>query len=377
MSNYKRFVSSSIFFVAINTAFISGGVARAQQPTPHPSVKTNPDLPPGTATSPAITAPLPELVPNASGDGMSIARAKESFSELSLKGSDLVAEPPLLGSREIHPGFIRELWQVRWRPNDPIDLYVILPKGVKNPPVVLYMYGFPTDTDRFKNAAWCDRVVQGGAAAIGFVSALTGQRYNFRPFKENFISELPEALASSVHDVQMVLDYLATRGDLDMNRVGMFGQGSGGAIAILAAATDPRLKAVDLLDPWGDWPDWFATAPDVPHNERADYLKPGFQKALEPLEPLHYLPRLKSPRIRIQFVDDEGEPKDVTARMRAAAPASVSFVEFKTSRRMYDENSGGRLFEWIATVLDAHPAPLVQPASNTASATAAPSKSNP
>ena len=34
--------------------------------------------------------------------------------------------------------------------------------------------------------------------------------------------------------------------------------GSGAAIAILAAAIDPRLKALDLVDPWGDWPDWLA-----------------------------------------------------------------------------------------------------------------------
>lgn len=376
MSNSTLFSSNSVLLLCLIAVVTTGSFVHAQQQAPQAAVRTNPDLPPASGTSPAITVPLPELVPNAAGDGMTVARARESFSELSLKDSHLVAAPPLLGSRETLPGFVRELWQVRWRPNDPIDLYVILPKGVKNPPVVLYMYGFPTDTDRFKNTAWCNRVVQGGAAAVGFVSALTGQRYNFRPFKENFISELPEALASSVHDVQMVLDYLATRGDLDMNRVGMFGQGSGGAIAILAASTEPRLKALDLLDPWGDWPEWFAAAPDVPRNERADYLKPNFQKPLEPLEPVHYLPQLKSQKIRIQFVDDEGEPKEVTARMRAAAPPSVNFVEFKTSRRMYDENSGGRLFEWIAAALGAHPAPAVQLGTNSPAA-ATPTKSNP
>src|ERR1035441_1223230 len=49
------------------------------------------------------------------------------------------------------------------------------------------------------------------------------------------------SLALTVHDVQMVLNYLETRGDLDMSRVGMFGQGSGGAIAVLAAAADSRI----------------------------------------------------------------------------------------------------------------------------------------
>ena len=348
-------------FVAIfvvSTLSTIGGYAQTPQPAASPKpVQASPAVSP---IDPQVSLPLPEFVPNASGTGVTIARATESFSELTVKGSDLHPEPPILGSREQKLDFIRELWQVRWRPNDPIDLWVILPRGVKNPPVVLFLYGFPTETDRFKNDSYCSRVVQGGAAAVGFVSALTGHRYNYRPFKENFISELPEALASTVHDVHLVLDYLQSRGDLDMNRVGMFGQGSGGAIAIMSAAVDPRLKALDLLNPWGDWPDWFATAPNVPQTERANYLKPNFQKALKPLEPLQYLPQLKSQKLRIQFADD-GEPEKAISSLQAAAPSSAQVIRFATSRRMYNENSGGRLFEWIAMALNAHPATAPQP----------------
>jgi cephalosporin-C deacetylase-like acetyl esterase len=58
--------------------------------------------------------------------------------------------------------------------------------------------------------------------------------------REWFISELQESLATSAHDVQMVLNYLASRNDLDMSRVGMFTAGSGANIAILASAVDAR-----------------------------------------------------------------------------------------------------------------------------------------
>jgi len=70
----------------------------------------------------------------------------------------------------------------------------------------------------------------------------------------------------------MILNYLEKRGDLDMDRVGMFGQGSGGAIAVLAAQADTRIKVLDLLNPWGDWPDWLKNSPHVPEDERAAYL---------------------------------------------------------------------------------------------------------
>ena len=293
----------------------------------------------------------PELVADPSGKGLALARANESFSSLSLKDSHLQAYPPLLGGKAETKTFVRELVRVQWRPNDPIDLYVIRPRDVKKPPVVLYLYGFPSDADRFKDDRYCERVVRGGAAAVGFVSALTGQRNEHRPPKEWFVSELPEALASTVHDVQMILNYLDSRGDLDMNRVGMFGQGSGGAIAILAASADARLKALDLLDPWGDWSDWLAATPIVPQEERPGYLKSDFLKRMEPLEPVHFLPELKSRSIRIQFVDEYGEGKDAVHKIEAAAPAAASVRHYSTALELRNVTADGGLFKWMSLAL--------------------------
>jgi dienelactone hydrolase len=179
---------------------------------------------------------------------------REDWTSPALGSGQLKAVQPLAGFVDDHPRYTVELLQVQWRASDPIDLYVMKPKGVSKPPVILYLYGYPTDTDIFKNDD-CDALVtRDGFAAVGFVSALTGHRYRNRPMKEWFLSELQESVATSAHDVQMVLNYLASRGDLDMNRVGMFAQGSGASIAILATAVDPRIKVLEALDPWGDWP---------------------------------------------------------------------------------------------------------------------------
>ena len=299
-------------------------------------------------------SPLPQMTTDANGH-LVIARAKENFSNLTLEGSDLVAREPVFGSREEKPTFVRELWQLRWRPNDPIDLYIILPRNVKKPPVVLYLYGFPSDTDRFKDDRYCERVTRNGAAAIGFVSALTGQRYAFRPFKNWFISELPESIASTVHDVQMVLNQLKTREDLDLSRIGMYGQGSGAAIAILAATVDQRIQALDLLDPWGDWPDWFAKANEFPEVERAAYTTPEFQNKLEPLEPAKHLPALKDRRLRIQFVQENGEPEEAVKKLEAAAPSNAEINKFHTHQDLFNAYSDGRIFSWMATQLHAAP----------------------
>jgi acetyl esterase/lipase len=304
----------------------------------------------GQGEPPAAPSSGVELRP--SENGLVLARAKESFSTLSLEGSDLQPRPPLSGGKGQTPEFARELLRLQWRPNDPIDLYVIRPLGVKNPPVVLYLYGFPSEMDRFRDDRYCGRLVMNGAAAVGFLSANTGYRAEHGALNKWFVSELPESLAMTVHDVQLILNYLATRGDLDMSRVGMFGQGSGGAIAILAAAADPRLKALDLLNPWGDWPDWLAKSGVVPKDERDRYVKPDFLKQVEPLDPVHYLPALKSPAIRIQFWDDEnGGSKETVAKLESAAPANAKVIHYPNGRAMYAVSSNGRMFEWLANTL--------------------------
>jgi dienelactone hydrolase len=275
----------------------------------------------------------------------------EDWTTLTLAHSELHPAPPVAGEKDDSPRFTRELLQVKWRQGDPIDLYVIQPKGVTRPPVVLYLYSFPSETDRFRDDRYCERITAGGFAAIGFVSALTGHRFSNRPMKEWFVSELQESLATSVHDVQMILNYLATRDDLDLSKVGMFGTGSGGAIAILAASVEPRIKAIDVLDPWGDWPEWLAGSAIVPEEERPNYLKPEFLKQVAPLDPVQYLPALTQ-QVRIQSVmDDTVTPKVAKERINAAAPKSAQVSSYEVTKAFFSAVGGGRIFQWIKAQL--------------------------
>ena len=298
-------------------------------------------------------ANVPDVVPDATGTGVKVARAHEDFSSLTLAGSDLKVTSPLRIGYQETPTFVRELWALKWRPNDSIDLYVIRPAGVAKPPVVLYLFSWPTDTDPFKNESYVQMLVSHGVAAVGFVSALTGHRFQFRPIKQWFVSELQESLGATTHDVQLVLNYLDSRGDFDMTRVGMFGQGSGAAIAILAAKADPRIKVLDLLNPWGDWPDWLAESKVLTEKERPDYLKPDFLKKVEPLEPVRYLPDLKDRRIRIQFIDNL-VPDKTAKSIEAAAPAGASVIHYATTPDFAKVASDWRLFNWVSEQV-AHP----------------------
>ena len=285
-------------------------------------------------------------------------RVQEDWTSPALTNSHLMPARPLAGFVAENHRYTVELLQLQWRWGDPIGLYVMKPKGVTKPPVILYLYGYPTDTDIFMGDAYEDLVTKNGFAAVGFVSALTGHRYHDRPMKEWFISELQECLATSAHDVQMVLNYLAARDDLDMNRVGMFAQGSGASIAILASAVDPRIRVLEALDPWGDWPTWMATSPFVPEDERAEYVKPEFLKKAAALEPADWLPKIQAKNFRLDNeLFETKTPKAAKEKLRAAIPAGATVVLYKDLDEFKAAFQDGKNLEWIQHELQSLPEP--------------------
>jgi hypothetical protein len=220
--------------------------------------------------------------------------------------------------------------------------------------VVLYLYGYPREAVRFLDPNFCKTVTKNGYAAIGFSSRLTGQRYHDVPMKEWFVSDLRQSLVGTTHDVQMVLNYLAERGDFDMLRVGIFGEGSGGTIALLAASTDPRIKAIDVLDPWGDWPSWLSGSSAVPQDERADYAKPDFLKGIAPLDPLVVLPRLTSTPLRVQQTlwDSGAIPAASRDRIAASVPPRAQLARYRDIHDYSDKvGTNGKMLDWLYTSL--------------------------
>jgi hypothetical protein len=299
---------------------------------------------------------LPASPPIADPTDARFKGVREDWTSPAMGNSNLQPAQPLVAYVNDYPGYTVELLQVQWRWGDPLDLYVMKPKGVKKPPVILYLYGYPTDTDRFQDENFQSSVTKDGFAAVGFVSALTGHRYHDRPMREWFISELQECLATSAHDVQMVLDYLATRDDLDMARAGMFTQGSGASIGILASAVDPRIKVLDALDPWGDWPTWMATSPFVPEEERANYVKPEFLKKAATLEPIDWLPNIHARKFRLQdAIFETNTPKPAKEKLRGAIPAGATLVIYKTAEEFNAVVRGKKELEWIQHELGSLP----------------------
>jgi len=273
----------------------------------------------------------------------------EDWSVLTLDKSELTMRAPNLGEVDQEKTYTRERWQVQWRDMDPIDLYILKPKGVEKPPVIFYLYSFEVASKRsFINDGWCQRVTADGFAAIGFVPALSEDRFQMRPMKEWYLSELQEALGETTHDVQMVLNYLQQRQEFDLTRVGVFGTGSGATVGILSAAADSRIQTLDLVNPWGDWPNWMRTTQLLSPVERKDYATPDFMAKVAPLDPVKWLPKLAEHQIRIQIIDEQvKQEKAALDSIEAAAPKDAKVIHYTTVAEHKAASGKTSAFQWV------------------------------
>lgn len=273
----------------------------------------------------------------------------ERYDVLTVERTQFMKAVVEMGQTATYPAYIEELLRVTWRQNDPIDVSIVKPIGITRPPVVIFLYGYGSDPDKFLNPQFCVTLAKKGFASVGFQTALTGPRYHDRPLKKWFVSELPESIGASVHDVQLMIDYLETRGDLDTSRIGIFGQGSGGAIGILAATADRRIKAIDVMNPWGDWPDWLSNSPVVPDEERTAYTSSAFLGSVAPLDPLRWMEHLKDRPFRLQqTLFDPATPEKVRKKMQEALPKNGQLATY-SDRDSYIANvsHNGQMLAWM------------------------------
>jgi hypothetical protein len=136
----------------------------------------------------------------------------------------------------------------------------------------------------------------------------------------------------------------------------MFGMGSGGTIAILAAQADPRINTLDVLDPWGDWPDWFRNTAALSPEDREKFSTPEFLGPIATLDPVAYLPDLQTRNIRIQqMISDPVTPSVAKVKISSAAPFRTILVKYQSPEDLFKTWQVSGLTGWIKQQLHSTP----------------------
>jgi hypothetical protein len=97
--------------------------------------------------------------------------------------------------------------------------------------------------------------------------------------------------------------------------------------------------AVDVLNPWGDWPTWLGASQLVPTAERSEYLKPAFLASVAPLDPVTVFPKLTHLPVRLQqnMWDDTTTPANSRERIAAALPVNDRLAQYKDEQTISRE----------------------------------------
>jgi hypothetical protein len=88
----------------------------------------------------------------------------------------------------------------------------------------------------------------------------------------------------------------------------------------------------------------------VPENERPGFSKPEFLKKIAGFDPIFLLPQLKTPRIRLNQLNDDfaRTPEEAKKKIEAALPSTAESHRFEDNIKFYSTAaSDGRGFDWI------------------------------
>lgn len=127
--------------------------------------------------------------------------------------------------------------------------HFVLPLGTGPFPGICKFHGLPGSPDQIGGIA--TRLAEAGFAVLTF---------DFRGFRS---SEGLFRLANQVKDTKLAITHLLESRYTKGEWVGVYGSSYGGAVAILAAARDPRISAVGIRAPVYDTL-WFARSPLIP-----------------------------------------------------------------------------------------------------------------
>jgi len=168
-------------------------------------------------------------------------------------------------------------WRAQWlrfraESDEWVTAVLILPEGVRRPPVVICHHGYSGDKERSLFGRFVDKAssaqapeaelirfgvavlgvdarCHGGRAPIGAPDPIQHREDWVRFFESEWQWLARRCLidgtclqALLIHDVRRAIDYLQTREDVDGSRLGMYGYSMGGTTCWATTVVEPRIK---------------------------------------------------------------------------------------------------------------------------------------
>ena len=220
------------------------------------------------------------------------------------------------------------------------EAYLVLPADADTPgPGILWFHWLESGSPTSNRTEFLDEAR--ALARRGAVSLLVQGTLPWRE-RPSSIEHDMAAIEREVRMTRAALELLASRPEVDAERLAAVGHDFGGMYLTILFGLDARLDALALMAPTARWGDWFLRY--WPIVDPADQ----YSAATAPLDPVTWLPAGHGRPILLQFAsEDEYVPADVAAEITAAAGADAEAATFKTGHEMNEEAREAR-DAWLA-----------------------------
>lgn len=120
-------------------------------------------------------------------------------------------------------------------------------------PAVILLHGLGGDKNQLQALAMLLNGKGYLTVAIDVAGHGDRPRVNGKPIAEQDLAGMRTVAAQTVQDLRRTVDYLATRPDVDVKRIGFVGVSLGGVLGARFLADEPRVAAAALWVAGGDW----------------------------------------------------------------------------------------------------------------------------
>ena len=212
-----------------------------------------------------------------------------------------------------------------------VPALLMRPTGAERPPCALFLHGLGGDKDQARLVAAL--LAPHGVAVLAIDAALHGDRAPEGGLDEAALAgdffTTGGPLVRTVIDNRRAIDYIATRDDVDAQRIVVVGASMGAILGSVLSAVDERVDATALIVGGGDWATLLATS-EHPLARRLRDAGAGDGTMLARVDPVNFIGHI-SPRpvLMVNGTTDEIMPRACAEALHRAAgePSAIIWYE--------------------------------------------------
>jgi dienelactone hydrolase len=224
----------------------------------------------------------------------------------------------------------------------PTEAYLVAPASGEPGPGIIWFHWIEVGDPTSNRTEFLDEAR--AMARLGAVSLLVQGTFPWQEPPTSIGHDVP-AVEAEVRMLHSGVDLLATRDEVDPERLAAVGHDFGGMYSTLLFGADLHLDALVVMAPTARWTDWYYRYWQISDPE-ADYLA-----AMTPLDPVTWLP-LANPRpVLLQFAsNDQYVPRTVAEEITAAAGPTAEARTYDTTHHLNEEARTDR-DAWLSELL--------------------------